>query len=66
MLQVMKTIENLTGKDLSREKRLLEIRFCRGKRQELIWSVLPGKHPRHSKNLLGVGEPRVYEVMVGF
>ncbi|MBQ2681093.1 MAG: hypothetical protein IJF97_04060 [Eggerthellaceae bacterium] len=66
MLQVMKTIENLTGKDLSREKRLLEIRFCRGKRQELIWSVLPGEHPRHSKNLLGVGEPRVYEVMVGF
>lgn len=66
MLQVMKTIENLTGKDLSREKRLLEIRFCRGKRQELIWSVLPGKHPRHSKNLLGVGESRVYEVMVGF
>jgi len=66
MLQVTKTIENLTGKDLSREKRLLEIRFCRGKRQELIWSVLPGKHPRHSKNLLGVGEPRVYEVMVGF
>lgn len=67
MLQIMKAIENQDGRDMSTQKRLLEIKYFRGKRQELIWSVLPGKHPKRSARLLGPGEqPRVSEVMVGF
>lgn len=67
MLQAMKTIENQTGQDLSEQKRLLKLQFLRGKRQELIWSVLPGKHPKRPEKLLGPKEPqRIVEVVVGF
>lgn len=67
MLQIMKAIENQDERDMSRQKHLLEIKYLRGKRQELIWSVLPGKHPKRSAKLLGPAQPQsISEVTVGF
>ena len=66
MLQAMKTIENLTGKNLSEQKRLLGIRFCREKRQDIIWSLLPGTHAHARKRARETGGPRIIEVQIGF
>lgn len=44
MMQVIEAIERYSGHDMSEHKRALENKFLRAKRQELIWSLLSGKH----------------------
>lgn len=66
MFQAMNTIENLTGEDWSERKRLLKVRFCREKRQELIWSLLPGKHAGRGTGSGDAEVPRSSELMIGF
>lgn len=66
ILQVMATIENLTERDLSEQRRLLDIRFCRERRQQMILSALPGSRSAHLERKRRAGHPDVVEVTIGF
>ena len=66
MLQAMETIERLTRRDLSDQKRSLRVRFIREKRQKLIWSLLPGRRSRQLKCAQKSANPHVFEAMIEF
>ena len=44
MMQVIEALEKHAGRDMSKQRRLMKNKFLRVRRQELIWSLLPGRH----------------------
>ena len=44
MLQVCEALETFAGRDVSAQRRAMKSKFMRAKRQELVWSLLAGKH----------------------
>jgi len=71
MMQVIEALERYEGRDMSDHRRMMQNKFLRAKRQELIWSLLAGKHLKHVSNRKEAlpylyGESKVNEVMVGF
>ena len=44
VLQIIETLEHYEGIDMSEHRRALENKYLKAKRQEFVWSLLPGKH----------------------
>ena len=68
MAQVFEIAEEFFKCDYSLQKRMLKLPLGRARRQELIWSLLPGKQAgRHAKKLLPPPKktPQLTEVTIG-
>ena len=71
VLQIIETLERFKGIDMGEHRRALESMFLKAKRQELVWSLLPGKHRTFVSNREEAlphlyGPVRVYEDVVEF
>lgn len=70
MLQVLFLIEQATGESTARERNLIEVELLRARRQEVVWSLMPGDR----NSLVGVmrrdydatHKSKVIEVIIGF
>ena len=47
MVQVIEALEVFARRDMGMYRSMMQSKFLSTKRQELIWSLLPGKHPDH-------------------
>ncbi len=71
MIQAIEAIERFGHRDMSKHLRLMQSELLKAKRQELIWSLLPGKHPDHvTRGPYSPNAPKAptetIEIMVGF
>ena len=71
VMQAIEAIEAFDSRNMSETRRLVNSRYFKAKRQQLIWSLLPGAHEKrmaHASTRSG-GElhpAQVIEVMIGF
>ena len=71
MMQVIEALETYAHRDMSEHRRMMKSKMLRAKRQELIWSLLPGKHPMFASNREEAlpylyAEHKVREVIIGY
>ena len=71
MMQVFEALEAFGHCDMSRQRRMMNSKLLRAKRQELVWSLLPGKHREFVSNRKDAlpylyATPEVREISIGF
>ena len=71
MMQVIEALERYANRDMSKHRRVMKNKFIAAKRQELIWSLLPGKHREFVSNRREAfpylyQTHKVKEIMIGF
>lgn len=50
MMQVIEALEKFGQQDVGKHRRMMKSKFVRAKRQELVWSLLPGRHREYVSN----------------
>lgn len=71
MIQVIEALEAFAHRDMGMHRSMMQSKFLSAKRQELIWSLLPGRHPDHvsyrKEAMPYLYQPsEVHEVIIGF
>ena len=71
MAQAIEALEAFAGRDMSLQRRLMRSEFIRKRRQELVWSLLPGCREkilmaRADRARQSLQPPIVFKMMIGF